>query len=394
MTPIRLLFVFNGIAVAVVLPFASVILADRGFDAPAIGVVIALTSVATVASVSAWGHVADVVLGRARALQVAVLAAAGVLVVFALPLPAVLVGAAYVAYAASYGAVGPLADALAVNAMHDPAREYGRVRALTSASFALASVGLGLVYGVAGYGPAALLFGVIGVATAVAGGRVPDLGRATLVAHRRGGAIREAFAVQPALPRILLAIGLVYSGVLAGFTFLPLRIVELGGGAPEVAIASAVSAAVEIGAMVAAGRLVPRIGLRVLFGASALLYAVALALWGVLPSPETIIVSRLVSGFGYAGLWIAGVMTIQRLLPPRLQGSGQALFTITATGVAGVLANIGGGLVYGGQGAGALFAIAAGLAVAGAVVGWTALPARGAPRGARPEPAAGPVPGA
>ncbi|OGO55313.1 MAG: hypothetical protein A2V85_06775 [Chloroflexi bacterium RBG_16_72_14] len=266
------------------------------------------------------------------------------------------------------------------------------MRALTSASFAVASVALGLVYGVAGYGPAALVFGVFGVATAIAGGRVPDLGRATLAAHRRGGAIREAFAVQPALPRILVAIGLVYSGVLAGFTFLPLRIVELGGGAPEVAIASAVSAAVEIGAMVAAGRLVPRIGLRVLFGASALLYAVSLALWGVLPSPEAIIVSRPVSGVGYAGLWIAGVMTIQRLLPAHLQGSGQALFTITATGVAGVLANIGGGLVYGGPGAGTLFAIAAGLAVAGAVVGWTALPDRGAPSGARPEPES--VPGA
>lgn len=376
MTAIRLLFVLNGVTVAIVLPFASVILADRGFEPAAIGLVMAVASVAIVVAVSAWGHVGDVVAGRARAMQAALIAAAISLLLFALPLPLPFVAAAYVAFAACFGAVGPLSDALAVNAMRDPAREYGRVRAMTSASFAVASIALGLVYGALGYGPAAVLFAAGAAASAVVGGWIPDLGRATLTARRRGGAVREAFAVQPALPRALVAIGLVYVGVFAGFTFLPLRIVELGGGAPHVAVASAVSAAVEIGAMVWAGRLVPRIGLRALFGASALLYAVTLGLWAVLPSPETIIASRVLAGAGYAGLWIACVMTIRRLLPPRLQGSGQSLFSITATGVAGFLANVVGGLLYAGQGAPTVFWLCALVGVAGIVVGWSALPRR------------------
>jgi PPP family 3-phenylpropionic acid transporter len=355
MSAIRLLFVLNGIAVAVVLPFASVILADRGFGPAAIGLVMALTSVATVVSVAAWGHVGDVVLGRVRAMQLAALAAAGFLLVFSLPAPPLLIGSAYVAFAACYGAVVPLSDALAVNAMRDPGREYGRVRSLTSASFALASIGLGLVYGAFGYWPAAAMFAVVAIASVVVGGRVPDLGRATIATRRRGGAIREA-------------IGLVYAGMLAGFTFLPLRIVELGGGAPEVALASAVAATVEIAAMVAAGRLVPRIGLRALFAGSAFLYVVSLALWAVLPSPEAIIASRVISGAGYAGLWIACVMTIQQILPARLQGSGQSLFTVTATGVAGFLANVVGGLLYAGQGAGVLFGLCAVVGAVGILV--------------------------
>jgi PPP family 3-phenylpropionic acid transporter len=221
----------------------------------------------------------------------------------------------------------------------------------------------------------------VAIASVVVGGRVPDLGRATIATRRRGGAIREAFAVQPALPRVLVAIGLVYAGMLAGFTFLPLRIVELGGGAPEVALASAVAATVEIAAMVAAGRLVPRIGLRALFAGSAFLYVVSLALWAVLPSPEAIIASRVISGAGYAGLWIACVMTIQQILPARLQGSGQSLFTVTATGVAGFLANVVGGLLYAGQGAGVLFGLCAVVGAVGILLGWSALPTR-AERGA------------
>ncbi len=380
MVRIRLLFVLNGAEIAVLGPFASVILAGRGFSPAVIGLVTALTSVAFIVSVSVWGHLGDVVLGRARALSVSILLAAGLLVLFLLPLPPLAVGAAYVAYAACYGAAGPLSDALAVNAMRDPAREYGRVRSGSSAAFAVAAVAFGVLYGSLGYWPAGVMFLVLGIAIALVARGVPDLGRAQLTAHRRGGAIREAFAVDPAMPRVLVAVGLAYVGVFAGFTFLSLRIVELGGGAPEVALSSAVAAAAEVGAMVAAGRAVPRIGIRGLFVVSVALYVVAFLLWAVLGSALAIVASRLISGTGFAGLWIASVMTIQQVMPPRLQGSGQALISITTAGVAAFLANVVGGLLYAEGGPEVLFGISALLAVAGAVVGWRYLPARGARR--------------
>ena len=374
MRRIRLLFLLNGVIVAVFGPFASVILEDRGFNAAEIGLISALTSIAYVTTLSAWGHLGDVVLGRARALRLAVLAAAGLLLLFQLPLPAVLLGAAYVGYAASFGAVGPMSDALAVNALRDPAREYGRVRGLSSGAFAVAAVGLGVFYGQSGYRPAGLLFLVMALVIAAVVGGVPDLGRATLTAGRRGGAIREALAIQPALPRVLLAVGLAHVGVFAGFTFLSLRIVELGGGAPEVALSSSVAAAAEVFSMVAASRLAPRVGLRVVFAGSVVLYVVSLGLWSGLGSPVAIIASRLISGAGYSGLWIASVMSMQRLLPPRLQGSGQALLSMTTVGVAGFLANVVGGLLYATRGPALLFGISAALGLAGAVVAWTALP--------------------
>jgi len=384
-TRIRILFLLNGVAIAVFGPFASVILADRGLDPAAIGLVNSLTAVAYVIILPAWGHLGDAVLGRATALRLATLGAAALLLVFGLPLPLVALAIAYVGYSVCFGATGPLADALAVNAMRDPARDYGLVRGISSAAFAVAAVALGVLYGRDGYWPAGILFLGVGLAIVVAVRGVPDVGRATLAAHRRGGATREAFAMQPGLPRILLAIGLAHVGVFAGFTFLSLRIVELGGGPPEVALSSAVAAATEVAAMVVASRLVPRIGLRGLFVVAVGLYVVSLLLWSILASPVAIIASRVVSGAGYSALWIASVMTIQRLLPSRLQGSGQSLISITTVGAAGFLANAAGGLLYAGQGPAALFGISALLGVAGAVVGWTALPRRGARRVEEPE---------
>lgn len=380
MPRIRLLFVLNGFAVAAFGPFASVILADRGLAPAAIGLVYALTSIAYVLAVPAWGHLGDVVLGRARALRIAMLGAAAALLVFALPLPLPAIALVYVGYAACFGASGPLSDALAVNALKDPGRQYGKVRALLSASFTVSAVGFGLLYGAAGYWPAPFLFVGAAIVIAWVGGSVQDLKRATLATHRRGGAIREALALQPALPKVLIAVGIAHVGVFMGFSFLSLRVVELGGGAPQVALSSATAAGAEVFAMIAAGRIAKRVGLRTMFVVAALVSAVGFASWTVLTSPELIIASRILSGAGYSGIFIASVMSMQLLLPSRLQGSGQALASMTTAGVAAFIANVLGGLIYGGPGHQALFGVGAGFAVLGAILGWLWMPKRGANR--------------
>lgn len=379
MLQIALVFGIAGATLAAFGPFASVVLRERGFSPAEIGLLAALAAVAYSVAVPAWGHVGDAVVGRARAARLSLVVTAVAFGLFLLPLPPVLLAAAYVAWAGNYGAVTPLIDALAVNALRDPGREYGQVRAVTSAGFAATAIVAGLAYGAFGYGPAGPAWLVLAALLAILAGRLPDLGRARLAEGRRGGAIGEAFAVQPRLPGILLAIGIVHVGMFTGFTFLGLRIVDLGGGAELVALSSAVSAAVEIGVMMAAGRLVPRLGLRAMFSAGAALQGVSFLLWAVLTSPELIVLSRLVSGVGFALLYVAIVFTMRAILPADLQGTGQALFGVVASGVAAFLANVVGGLAYGTVGPGILFGSMAVLALGAVAAGWRTFP-RALPR--------------
>ncbi len=382
----------GGAALASIYPFIAVILSGRGFATEAIGLVTGLAAVGFTIAVPAWGHLADVRFGRVGAVRIAALGSAAALALFALPLPAAVLIACYLAWAVFESAIGPLSDALAVNALADPARDYGRIRLLGSAGFAVPAVAIGLLYDRVGYGPAPLLYAAGAVVLALGLRGIPDRPRADLSRYgqpARGGSIRVAFSVAPRLPGVVLAIALAHVGVLAGFTYLGLHLVDLGGRPSDLALSAAVSAFAEIPAMAVAGRVVRRIGLRGMFAASALGYAACLASWVLLDSPSLIIATRVVSGFAFSGLWVGSVLTMGAILPDRLQGTGQGIYQTTAFGLAAVVANAGGGLIYGSLGAGALFGSTAVLGVAAAVVAWIALPRRGEgaiPAGNEPPP--------
>lgn len=370
------LFILNGLANGVFTPFAPAILVERGISPTWLGILGAGVSLVYVGLVGAWGHVADVVLGRGRALALALGLAAVLLVVFSLPLPLVGIGAAYAAFSTMYGLMFPLQDALAVNTLADPARQYGPVRALQSGTFAVGSLLAGALFERAGYGAAVPAFVLLAAPAIIVALVIPDVGRARLVTERRGGAIREALSVEPRLPRALLAIGLANVGVFATLTFLPLLVGRLGGASGDIGLAVGVTAAVEVGAMPVVSRLLARYGPRPVVSASVALLAVVFAWFALAPTPEHVIAASALYGVAWSGMWVGSVTTVRTLLPPSLQGSGQSLLALTTAGVAAFVANVGGGVLWSGAGPLAVFGLAAGFAAVGSVGAWWSLPRR------------------
>jgi len=175
----------------------------------------------------------------------------------------------------------------------------------------------------------------------------------------------------------LLAILLVHVGIIAGFTYLPLRLLELGGGPSDVALLAGVSAFAEIPAMLVVGAIAARIGIRGLVAGSIFLYAACFASWIVLESPILIVATRVATGFAFAGLWVGSVLTMAVLLPPRLQATGQGLYQLTGFGLAAVIANVGGGLLFGAFGSAIVFAIATVLGVLAGILALVVFPSTG-----------------
>ncbi len=404
MTSLRILVLALGAAIGVLIPFVSVILASFGFEPGQIGLIASLSALAFTIAVPAWGHLADVRLGRPRTLQICVLGSTVALLLLLGAWPPVVIAFLFIVNAVFQSSWQPLADAITVNALRDRSRGYARVRLLTSLSFAIGTVVAGFAYDRTGYAPAFVLCAGFALVMALAATGIPDTKRADLASLRgdvrpavaapsvaaptdgaaRGprtwqfGSASVALRIAPKLGLVLVAVALVHVGMISGFTFLSLRLVQLGGGASDVALSSGLSAAVEIPSMAAMGWIVGRLGLRGVFVMSAIVYAACFASWAVLEVPALIIATRMFTGFAFAGVVVGVVLTIATLLPPDLQATGQALFQTTAFGVAAIIANLAGGILYGAVGPAAVFGLGAILALAAAVIGWFAFP-RGGP---------------
>ena len=390
-----------GVALGVLYPFISVILAGRGFSPAEIGLISSLGAIGFTIAVPAWGHLADVRFGRPRPLQLCAIGAGSAVLALLLPWPPLLVVALLIAFWVFESSWQPLADAITVNALRG--RDYARVRLFTSLGFAVATILSGFLYDRTGYWPAFVLFALAGGVMLIASLFLPDVDRADLAAHRRRaaaaaapatpetpeapetsatpktrtwgfGSAGVAFAVAPKLGLVLAASALLHVGIISGFTFLPLRIVELGGSPSDVALSAGLSAGSEIPAMLVMGAAVRWFGLRAVFAGSALLYGACFLSWAVIEVPLVIIATRVLTGLAFSGVIIAVVMTIARLLPADLQATGQALFQTSAFGVAAVLANVVGGVLYQSFGHAAVFTMGAVLAVIAAGIGWVAFP--------------------
>jgi MFS family permease len=369
MIPIRFVFFALGAGMGMLIPFQAVVLSGKGFDDGSIGLILALASAAGVIAAPLWGHLGDTVLGRSKVLMLAAAGSTLALAAFGWSVLPLVTAVAWVAFAGLSNTLVPTSDAVAVNAVRLAGRgDFGRLRLLLSFGFGSAAIASGFLFDVTGYGPAPWLAAGTFLALLLASRFVPEAGRAAPTApviHRRFGAMGEAFSVQPRLPIVLLTLGLGIGGLFAVFTYLPLRIEELGGSPSDVALASGLESFAEIPGFIAAGWLARHIGLRWLFFGSALLMAVCGWTLALLTDPSLMIGVRLLTGVAYSGITVATVLALAVLLPVSLQATAQNLNAMTG-GVAGIATGLLGGLLLEVAGTSALFIVTStGTAIAG-----------------------------
>ncbi len=390
MIALRLVVLALGVALGVFYPFISVILASRGLGPAQIGLVASIGAVGFTLAVPAWGHIADVRLGRARTLQICAIGGAVAVGALLGPWPPIVIALLFFAYWMFESSWQPLADALTVNLVDR--RRYGRVRLLTSLSFAIASIAAGFFYDQAGFDAAYILAVAATLTIAVAATRVPDVGRADLETPGHGaatpghgaatpsrsrpwlGSAGVALRVAPRLGAVLVAVMLITITIISGFTYLPLRLADLGSPPSDVALSAGVSAMAEIPAMLVAARVAQWVGLRGMFVVSALIYGGVSASWVVLDSAPLIIATRLISGVAFAWILVCVVLTIARLLPSELQATGQSLYQTFAFGLGAIVANLVGGVLYANIGHSAVFGLGLVLAILAATMGWFVFP--------------------
>jgi PPP family 3-phenylpropionic acid transporter len=402
---LRALYISNGFAYGSLYGFVPVLLQSKGFDPALIGVTTSLGSFAYTMALPAWGHVGDIVSGPRRTLQMACIPAAIFALGLSAPFPVWAIIVCQVVLSAGGGPAMALTDAMAVPVLEDPSREYARLRLLTSIGAATSSIAFGFVYASVGYLAAPVIYLGAMASTFISAQRVPHGrdseryrqaralrdGKVQEVPERgRLGSVGEAFKVRPRLVAVLVSVTCVFFGIMASGTYITLRISDLGGGPIDVGLVNGIGSAAEIPGLVLASLLVARFGARWVLAASSVGFAACMLSWIVLVDAGPILATRFVSGIFFSGVFVSYVLTVATMLPARLQSTGQTLMQAAAFGIAAIVANLIGGILYGAVGPVGVFGVGAIVAVIGGGIGFVALPTD---RGQIPEPAIGvPVP--
>ena len=381
---LRILFLGTGAWTAAVAPFVVVILRSRGLDTVTIGLLSALSALAAAVIVPAWGHLADVLVGRAYAFGLGLGVAIGAAMIVLLPLPLPVFVFAMAGFSVLPILLLSLGDALAVDGLPAPERQYGALRALASLSFAVGVIVAGFVYDTAGYAAVPLVALVWSGGLLILLRWVPDRTRdpaTRAIARQAGGdsaagrfgSISRVVAVQPRFLAVLAVFTLAYTGLQGSMAFLPIRIVELGGQPSDVALTYGIASFAEIPGFVLVGWIGRRIGIRWLVVLAFVAYGLCIASWGLLATPAAINLTRLVTGICYAVLAGARVLIVARLLPEPLQATGQAMGQAAASALGSAFGGLVAGVIYGGFGATAFFAFAGVLSIAAGLGAWLVL---------------------
>jgi PPP family 3-phenylpropionic acid transporter len=397
---LRILFLGTGTWVAAVAPFVVVMLRARGLDTVTIGLLSGGSALAATLFVPAWGHLADVLVGRAYAFRLGLAVAIAAAMVLVLPVPLPVFALTMAGFSVLPILFLSLADALAVDGLPAPERQYGALRALMSFAFAVGVIVAGVVYDAAGYAAVPFVALVWSVGLLLVLGWVPDRTRdpaIRAIAGREGGdsaagrfgSISRVLSVQPRFLAVLAVFTLAYTGLQGSMVFLPIRLVELGGQPSDVALTYGIASFAEVPGLVLVGWLGRRIGIRWLVVLAFVAYGLCVASWGVLATPIAINATRLVTGACFGLLAGARVLIVARLLPEPLQATGQAMGQAATAALGSAFGGLVAGVIYGGFGAMAFFGFAGLLSIAGGLGAWLVLYGQvGAPVRASEQPIA------
>jgi PPP family 3-phenylpropionic acid transporter len=337
---------------AVLTPFLSLHYAQIGFSGTQIGLLVGLTPFITLFSASLIGAVADVTQQYRRLLMILVVGLALMVLTISQMTSFFWLIPVVILYALFFAPILPLVDKTVLDSLGNNRNQYGRQRLWGTVGWGLAAPAAGLVVERTSltwifYICFVLLMGAFLVSRWLPVRHVNLTGNFWPGVRLLLGNWRWA---------IFLAVSFVAGAGLAVInTYLFLLMDQLGATKTMMGLAMTVATVSEMGVMFFSDRFLMRWGTRGLLAISVGCLALRLTCYGLVQSPQWILVIQLLHAPTFGLLWIAGVAHADRLAPAGTGATAQGLFSGVTMGLGAAFGAIFGGLLYQSLGAAFMF---------------------------------------
>jgi PPP family 3-phenylpropionic acid transporter len=330
-------------------PFLPLWLKDLGLSLMAISMLTSIQAATRMFAPYAWGALSDRTGERVKMLRwgavLALLGSAGLW----LPGSVWWLGFVLLFVFTQTSGMMPMTEAAVAHAVSQggafDTKLYGRVRLWGSLGFMLAVLGAGAWFENVGLSSFPLMVTLSLVALVVCAYRMPD-GREAPHAHHE-----QSLSMRPVLAQTAVQwlFGSMFFHVLSHmgiYTFFSLYLDSLGYSKTMIGLLWAVSVTVEIGWFFTQGRWLPRFSLSAWLVICAVVMAFRMAVTASAASVLWVLVlAQALHALTFAAHHSASIALISHYFPGSLRGRGQALYTVVAYGIPGVLGSVLGGLL-------------------------------------------------
>lgn len=251
-------------------------------------------------------------------------------------------------------------------------QKFGSFRLWGSLGWALTAIAAGPVIDRLGSGRISIVFSVLLLVAALFMLMLPSTQKTTASAAVSLKGLSKLFLNNYFVWFILLGI-MVSIPNTANNTFMSLYILELGGSKQMVGLAIFFSSIFEVVVFLLFDRFLKR-KINVLVGCLAIvsvLFALRWLLMAEANTPLEVALIQLLHCVTFGGYFYVGVQLTMLFVPTPYRASGQAIFTLSWSGISGVIGGLAGGWMFQNFGAQSMYRTGAMLAIAGAIgFGW------------------------
>ena len=359
-------YLFYFASLGALVPYWGLYLKSEGFDARAIGSLMAIIMATKIVSPNIWGWIADHTGRRMKIVQLGSLLAV-------LSFAAVYISSSFwwlalvmAVFSFFWNAALPQFEATTFNYLAGQVHRYSSIRLWGSVGFILSVWGVG--YTLEGQAiqwlPMVLLilFAAIWFSSIV----VPEEAAGHL--HLEHRPLRQVLA-KPAVAGLLTACFLMQASHGPYYTFYSIYMQETGYALSDIGLLWALGVLAEVGIFLVMHRMVPRFGLRYLLILSLLLASLRWVLIGLFPQWMSIMIfAQLLHAASFGIYHAAAIHMIHLFFSGRHQGRGQALYSSLSFGAGGAIGSFYSGYLYDSAGPLVMYGLAALLSLVGMLV--------------------------
>jgi len=337
-------YLFYFASLGALVPYWGLYLKSLGYEAAAIGMLMAIVMATKIVSPNIWGWIADHTGKRMAIVQLgsllSVLTFAGVYVSSDFWWLALVMAT----FSFFWNAALPQFEATTFSHLVGQVHRYSSIRLWGSVGFILSVwvIGYTLEGQAIQWLPHVLLFlfAAIWLSSLV----VPEEAAGHMPLDHQP--LREVLG-KPAVVGLLITCFLMQASHAPYYTFYSIYMEDMGYGLSKIGFLWALAVLAEVGAFMVMHRLVPRFGLRRLLMLSLLLATLRWLLIGLLPELTVVMVlAQLLHAASYGIYHAAAIQMIHRFFTGQHQGKGQALYSSLSFGAGGAVGSLYSGYLY------------------------------------------------